>query len=93
MKVGLYSIYDVKTCIFHAPHCCINKEAAKRHFANIFANPQNPYYDYCEDYRVMDIGEFSDETGKVVGREPEHVADGQQIAAEADMLRERRKHE
>ncbi len=91
MKVILYSIYDIKVKVFHAPICAMNGDQARRHFASVSANPGNPYYDHPEDYRLMAVGLFSDESGLVEGiGTPDHVCSGDDLATMADDLKRRR---
>lgn len=94
MKVVLYSMFDTKTSLYHAPIVSINGDSARRHYAQIFANGQNPYYDYAEDYQLMAVGTFSDETGKTEGLgAPEFIAHGTTLAKMADQLKIRRSGE
>lgn len=93
MKVNLYCIYDVKTSVFHAPTCAINDHGAKRHFSKIFADPRHPYYDYSEDYSLICVGQFSDESGEVNGSVHEHVCSGNELREMAETLRSRRPNE
>jgi len=92
MKVNLYAMYDLKTAVYHAPVCSTNEDSAKRYFATVFANPKNPYYDYYEDYNLMCLGTFSDESGVIDNRDtpPSYIASGQEIAEQARLLIARR---
>lgn len=92
MKVNVYAIYDVKLSVYHAPVTAINDVGVRRHFAQIFANPKAPYFDYYEDYNIIEIGTFQDESGTLEPVEHRRVATGSEIADEARSLMKRREN-
>lgn len=93
MKVDLYSMFDTKVKMFHAPFPAVNDHAAKRNIAAIMARPENPYYDYAEDFILMKIGSFRDESGMLeCTGTPEHVDTGVELSQMCDFVKTRRVH-
>lgn len=68
MKVGVYSIRDMKAGSFMAPFFLHNDEVAKRAAREAVRDPQSNFSKYPEDFTLFRIGIFDDSTGLV---EPE----------------------
>jgi len=59
----VFSIYDSKAKFFGQPHLQQNADVALRAFSNAVNTPGNPIYEHPEDYSLIEIGTFDDETG------------------------------
>lgn len=72
----VYSIQDVKVSVFHPPMVLKNKAEARRLMADVVADSQTPMHKYPEDFRLMHIGEFDDNSGLLSPlATPEFIAD------------------
>lgn len=79
MKIKMFSIYDVKSEIHHPPHYCHTTGHAIRHFTTLFSQQETTFAKFPEDFRVMEVGEFDDQTGKVTPKEPHLIAQGTEL--------------
>lgn len=80
MNVGLYSIYDTKTGIYHPPMCCINDASAIREHAKIFCG-NNDFAKYASDYQLVKVGMYNDQTGTITPCERQMITTAADIVA------------
>lgn len=66
MKLGIYSIYDLKTEMYHPPIYCHNGGHAMRVVGDMALGDGNVLGRHAEDYRLFDIGTFDDKDGSIV---------------------------
>lgn len=68
MKMVCVAIYDIKAEAFMRPFFAPRTALATRSFTDEVNRPaeDNPLYRHPEDYRLMQIGEWDDETGLFV---------------------------
>lgn len=59
----VFSVYDSKARHFGQPHLQQNSDVAVRAFAEAANTPGNPISANPEDYTLVEIGTFDDETG------------------------------
>lgn len=78
MKIGQYSVQDIKTGFF-PPTAASNDDHAKRTFATMASNKDTQMHHYPNDYRLWRVGEFDSESGILTGIEPTFVCDLHQI--------------
>lgn len=65
MNMNLYTIYDVKSQV-HSPLVSqVNDEVAVRTIANCVNNPEHPYGQNPEDFKLYKIGIFNDIDGLI----------------------------
>lgn len=64
MKKSLYSVYDVKGKTYDFPFAHQNHETALRAFHQAASDPNNFLNKYPQDYMLMYVGEFDDQTGR-----------------------------
>lgn len=64
MNFGLYSIRDTKTEAFQAPWTSQNNNTAMRTFSDIAKNPESMVNRHPQDYCLVKVGVWNDETGQ-----------------------------
>ena len=65
MKHQIYSMYDSQTLQYRQPTLMPNDGAAERALSELFHGDSNDYTKYPEDFTLMHLGEFDDETGQI----------------------------
>ncbi|AXL14546.1 nonstructural protein [Microviridae sp.] len=79
-KKLLFSIYDDVTKMYEPPFLDINKGSAMRRIQDLMqSNPQSPYTKFPDNFTLMEIGEFTEETGLIHQDTLEHVVDLKEI--------------
>jgi hypothetical protein len=79
-KKLLFSIYDDVTKMYEPPFLDINKGSAMRRIQDLMqSNPQSPYSKFPDNFTLMEIGEFTLETGLIFQDTLEHVVDLKEI--------------
>lgn len=63
MKTQVFSIYDIKTMIYHQPMFAINEHHAIRVIKLEFNKQGSMLNEYPEDFDIYLIGEFDDRKG------------------------------
>lgn len=62
----LYAIFDNTTKLFEPPFVDINNGSALRRIQDLMmSNPQSPYAKFPDDFSLMVIGTWNEETGHV----------------------------
>lgn len=75
-KKRLFSIYDEVTQLYEPPFIDVNKGSAMRRIQDlIHSNPTSTYAKFPDNYTLMDIGEFTQNTGLILQDTLEHVVD------------------
>lgn len=63
---GMYSVYDIKSKSYAPPFLELTDGTAIRAISDIIANnPSHPFARYSEDFRLVRIGFFEEESAKV----------------------------
>jgi len=76
----LFSIYDDVTKMYEPPFVDINKGSAMRRIRDLMqSNPQSPYSKFPDNFTLMQVGEFTEETGLIFQDTLEHVVDLKEI--------------
>jgi len=76
MVKQVYSFHDSKVCVYHAPMVLLNDGEARRLAADCAADSQTPMSRHPADFRLVRIGEYDDNSGKIVPLAvPEFVCD------------------
>jgi hypothetical protein len=79
-KKLLFSIYDDVTKLYEPPFLDINKGSAMRRIQDLMqSNLQSPYTKFPDNFTLMEIGEFTEETGLIFQDTLEHVVDLKEI--------------
>ena len=65
MKTKIFTVYDQVSKAHHVPFFLPNEGAGKRQFADWINSDNNPYGKHPEDYSLLEIGEFDDETAEI----------------------------
>lgn len=63
MLKKIFSVYDSKAKLFSTPFYSHNDKTAQRDFARAVNDPQSELSKFSEDYSLMELGEFEDDTG------------------------------
>ena len=75
-KKLLFSIYDDVTKMYEPPFVDINKGSALRRIQDLMQrNPQSSYSKFPDNFTLMEIGEFTEETGFIFQDTLDHVVD------------------
>lgn len=62
-----YAVKDLKAAAFAPPFFLGRDEVAVRTFADACKDPTHPMSKHPDDYELHYLGEFDDETGKLLG--------------------------
>ena len=65
MKHNIYSMYDSKTLQYRPLNMFLNDGVAERAVSELFQGEANDYTKYPEDFTLMHLGTFDDETGSI----------------------------
>lgn len=77
-----FSIFDSKVGIYREPHLAVNRHDILRQIYTLFRDPkqaENQLLQNAEDFSIFKVGEYTKKTGKLVGCEPEHIANLHEI--------------
>jgi hypothetical protein len=84
-KKLLFSIYDDVTKMYEPPFVDINKGSAMRRIQDLMqSNPNSPYSKFPDNFTLMEIGEFTEETGLIFQDTLEHVVDLKDITTQKE---------
>ena len=73
MKHRIYCINDLTAAHFSAPFIQVNDGTAKRLLAELVSDPQSKISKTPEDYNLVFLGDYDDETGIVTACTPTPV--------------------
>lgn len=73
MRLNVYSVFDAKAKAFITPFFMPNDAVAERAFRQAVNDPTHEFSKAAEDYTLFCIGEWSMESGEVVGFAPRSV--------------------
>lgn len=79
MKIGVFSLHDVKANIFAQPFYSANPDTAKRAFANALMEGKGDMVKFPEDFNLWHLGWFDDDAGTFEEFQPEQLATAAQI--------------
>tara|TARA_B100001059_G_C17821769_1_gene578722 strand:+ start:1086 stop:1349 length:264 start_codon:yes stop_codon:yes gene_type:complete len=72
----LFAIYDDVTKMYEPPFVDINKGSAMRRIQDLMqSNPNSPYSKFPDNFVLMNMGEYTEETGQIFQDTLEHVVD------------------
>lgn len=66
MILKIFSVYDVKAEAYLPPFYVASKGAAVRSFSDAASDPTHNFCKHAEDFTLFELGEFNDETGRIV---------------------------
>lgn len=84
MNLNIYTIKDAKAGTHAQPFFSVNHTTAIRSFHVSVKDSSNPLSAYPEDFSLWHLGTYNDITGKLVGNDPEFVANSVQTIEEGD---------
>lgn len=65
IKMNVYCIHDKKAKTFETPFCLPNNAYAIRSFQDAVNNEKSPYHKYSQDFELVQLGEYNQDTGKL----------------------------
>lgn len=68
MKMGLFSLRDVKAAAFMQPVCFPTEPLALRWFSDLLRDPESVFAKHPEDFALHYLGDMDTESGEVVSR-------------------------
>jgi hypothetical protein len=72
----LFSIFDDITKLYEPPFVDINKGSAMRRIQDLMqSNPQSPYAKFPDNFKLMCIGTWNEETANVYTDGADHVVE------------------
>lgn len=69
----LFTVYDRKSQQYAAPFAEINDGTAIRAMQDVMKNKDHPFAAYPEDYELISLGQFDEQTGEIVVNKPTQV--------------------
>ncbi len=81
MKTQIYSIYDTASATYQKPTFARTDGEIMREFQNICVDKKHPCGEHPEDYSLMRLGNFDDQTGLVNDELNECLATGLEMVA------------
>lgn len=81
MKMFIYSIYDTASAAYMRPFFQQSDGQALRSFSDIANDPNHDIGRHPEDYTLVRIGTFNDQTGKIDPENPESLITGLESVA------------
>lgn len=63
MKLKVYAVYDSKVQTYDKPIFMRSRGEAVRSWDTVANDPSTQFFKYPEDYSLMEIAEYDDETG------------------------------
>ena len=67
MILKMYSVFDIKSKLYHPPAFCHNPGHATRMFTQQFSKPGSVMHDFPHDFQIFEIGEYDDSSGDIRG--------------------------
>lgn len=65
MKSTVYSVYDRTAKLYAAPFIEKNDGTAMRAITDVMRDPNHQFVQHCNDYALVKIAEYDDETGAI----------------------------
>lgn len=66
MILKIYSVYDTKVRVFHAPFFTPSRTEAERFLCRAVKDLASDYKEFTSDYVLFELGEFDNESGDFV---------------------------
>ena len=70
MNIKMYSVLDAKTGCYSHPFYEVSNGSAVRAFTDTVRTADHPFNRHPEDYCLVHIGEFADDTGVITSTTP-----------------------
>lgn len=86
MKMNVYSIFDTATKAYMRPFFMQADGQAMRAFSDLVADRDHDVGRHPEDYSLMRIGVWDDQTAKYAAEEPDSLLTGLQVLAERTVV-------
>jgi len=90
MKLQIYSIFDTASGTYQRPMFARADGEIMREFQNISNDDNHPCGEHPEDYSLIRLGNFNDQTGQVINEDNECLATGLEMVA---LKRSKQSHE
>lgn len=76
MKANVCAIYDTKLKAYAAPFCVRNIAVAARYFASKIKDDKDDLSQFPQDFNVVHLADFDDETGTFENVQPTVILTG-----------------
>jgi len=87
MKFRIYSVFDDKAECFMPPFNQSTEGIALRVFSDACRQPDHPFQLNTADYHLYDLGEYDDQTGKIIcNKAPRLVLSGEEVVKSLELL-------
>jgi len=63
MIIKMFSVYDTKACVFHAPFFTPSKVECDRFLSRAVQDLASDYKEFTSDYVLFELGEFDNAVG------------------------------
>lgn len=70
MRTMMFSVFDVKSATYRTPLFMQREGMAIRAFADLVNEPDNLVAKHPEDFTLVHVGDFDDETAEIVSQKP-----------------------
>lgn len=67
MILRMYSVYDIKSKIYHPPQFCHNAGHALRMFQSQFSKSGSLMNEFPQDFQIFELGAYDDSNGSIEG--------------------------
>lgn len=84
MKLGIFTVFDIKAGAYLRPFFSLTAGTAVREFATELNNPESNFAKYPEDFHVVELGSFDDSTGDFETHKPKVVATATALIQNSD---------
>lgn len=82
MIMSVFSVVDGKTGIYSHPFYDVTRGSAVRAFQDTVRTKDHPFNRHPEDYTLVFIGTYDDNTGRIVSEVPEVIATASNLIVE-----------
>ena len=69
MIMRIYSVYDLKAEVYQMPFYAHNRGHAMRMIQDVVRNKDSMLAKHPGDFRLLEVGEYNDSNGRIVGFE------------------------
>lgn len=79
MKLNVYTVFDKAVNAYMQPFFCRSKGEAIRSFSEACSDKSSNFFKYSQDYILVELGEYDDQTGLFISREPMRIIGAHEV--------------
>ena len=87
MLLMVFTIYDSCSGVYDRPFVARSEGEAKRSFSDVACDADHPIGKHPEHFALYRLGTYDDNTGKIDGEAPIHVANAHELIAAARVIK------